>query len=82
MKQLPTAEEFFNENAGFLKYSSAQEFAECQILMIEFARLHVEQALTEASKTTTWREESTMQGCKISFVKSKILNSYPLKNIK
>ena len=49
---------------------------------IEFAKHHVEQALIEASKTTTWREEPTMQGCKISFVKAKILNSYPLENIK
>ena len=50
--------------------------------MIKFAKYHVEQALTEASKTTIWKEEPKMQGCKISFVKSKILNAYPLENIK
>jgi hypothetical protein len=50
--------------------------------MIEFAKLHVEAALTEASKTTKWKEQITMQGLEISIIKSSILNAYPESNIK
>lgn len=50
--------------------------------MIEFARLHVEAALTEASKTTKWKEQITMQGLQVTIIKSSILNAYPLTNIK
>ena len=63
------------------EYSTVSKYDALEA-MIKFAKYHVEQALTEASKTTIWKEEPTMQGCKISFVKSKILNAYPLENIK
>ena len=75
MIKIPTAEEFFDSVVGYTHTEMCER-------AIEFAKYHVEQALTEASKTTIWKEEPTMQGCKISFVKSKILNAYPLTNIK
>ena len=76
MSKIPTAEEFINENGGFLKYSSAQEFVECQSLMIEFAKLHVEAALKEAeiAGQNNWGNSKKM--------KDAILNSYLLENIK
>ena len=77
MSKIPTAEEFYKQTTGCV-----MNHRDIKIAMIKFAKYHVEQALTEASKTTIWKEEPTMQGCKISFVKSKILNAYPLENIK
>ena len=74
---IPTAEEWlkhFEENAY-----PGTSISEC---MIEFAKLHVQSALTEASKTTRWREQITMQGLQVTIIKSSILNAYPLTNIK
>ena len=48
----------------------------------ERTRLHVKAALTEASKTTRWREQITMQGLQVTIIKSSILNAYPPENIK
>ena len=73
--KIPTAEEFINENGGFLKYSSAQEFVECQSLMIEFAKLHVEAALKEAK----WRCDDVTNSEGLGLY---VENSYPLENIK
>ena len=75
MSKIPTAEEFINENGGFLKYSSAQEFVECQSLMIEFAKLHVEAALKEAK----WRCDDVTNSEGLGLY---VENSYPLENIK
>ena len=93
--KIPTAEEFINENGGFLKYSSAQEFVECQSLMIEFAKLHVEVALEEAYNNSEMRvsENDTNEipsftdnyddgYVTITVSKKSILNAYPLENIK
>jgi hypothetical protein len=44
MKQLPTAKEFYESFTETLPTSQTEE------AMIEFARLHVEQALIEASE--------------------------------
>ena len=82
MSKIPTAEELLLKVDEFEKLETKSQEDVCVKAMIEFAKYHVEQALTEASKTTIWKEEPTMQGCKISFVKSKILNAYPLTNIK
>ena len=81
MNKIPTAEEFINENGGFLKYSSAQEFVECQSLMIEFAKLHVEAALKEAEKETVKHISKTILELNM-YNKNSILNAYPLENIK
>lgn len=73
--KIPTAKEFILNNSGCRK-----------VMMIEFAKLHVEMALKEASekantKTEYWvnlggdHEETTVD-------KQSILNAYPLTNIK
>ena len=77
MSKIPTAEEFLLEHVKNPDLTSS--FAE---ILIKFTKLHVEQALTEASKTTKWKEQITMQGLQISIIKSSILNAYPLENIK
>jgi len=85
MSKIPTAEEFINENGGFLKYSSAQEFVECQILMIEFAKLHVEKALKQASESKSLCTAYTQDGLDyktMELSKESVLNAYPLENIK
>ena len=50
--------------------------------MIEFAKLHVEAALTEASKVARWSEQITMQGLQVTIIKSSVLNAYSPENIK
>lgn len=70
---VPTALEFFMKQKT---YTNIEQF------MIEFAKLHVEAALIEASKTTKWKEQITMQGLQVTIIKSSILNAYPLTNIK
>ena len=83
MDKIPTAEEFINENGGFLKYSSAQEFVECQSLMIEFAKLHVQAALKEASEgvIVNYTDDYACKGDR-ELDSDYILNAYPLENIK
>lgn len=50
--------------------------------MVEFAKYHVEKALTEASKVVRWKEQITMQGLDVTISKSSILYAYPLTLIK
>jgi len=76
MEKIPTAEDFLIE-AGFpghAKHGLAKKW------MIEFAKLHVQQALEEASKKAyiTYHEN---RGDEI-IDKDSILNSYPLDKIK
>jgi hypothetical protein len=78
MEQIPTAEEFLIEKgySGFAKHTLVKEW------MIEFAKLHVEAALKEASEKAdynTWGQEHIEQ---VWIDKDSILNSYPLENIK
>ena len=74
---IPTAEEFLDANT-----SGIIDEIKCKELMIEFAKMHVQAALIEASKTTKWKEQITMQGLQVTIIKSSILNAYPLTNIK
>jgi hypothetical protein len=76
INNIPTAESFYDKKD---KNGLPMSFNE---KMIEFAKLHVEAALTEASKTTRWKEQITMQGLQVTIIKSSILNAYPLTNIK
>lgn len=70
--KLPKAEEFYDKkDINGLPMSFNEK-------MIEFAKLHVEAALIEASKTTKWKEQITMQGLQVTIIKSSILNAYPL----
>ena len=74
---VPTAKEFLERDE-----SGVYNEIDITQAMIEFAKLHVEAALTEASKTTRWKEQITMQGLQVTIIKSSILNAYPLTNIK
>lgn len=84
MSKILTAEEklkanFFN--GSFIEIHSG-DLKDIENIMIEFTKLHVIAALEEASKTTKWKEQITMQGLQITIIKSSILNAYPLENIK
>lgn len=85
MKKIPTAEDFFEQGGTYPE------------LAIKFAKLHVEQALKEASEQAEiiTKTESEYQGSlgsedgflykdvEVSIInKDSILNSYPLSNIK
>jgi hypothetical protein len=87
---IPTAEEFLNANSDYM-YSPTTTID----IMKEFAKLHVEAALKEASESRcikmlekTWYEYSLEPGTSvlarinITVDKDSILNSYSLTNIK
>ena len=67
---IPTALDFYSD--------SNNEFLEIPELMIEFAKLHVTEALKQASENA----ESYIQGESMVIDKDSILNAYPLENIK
>jgi hypothetical protein len=81
MKQLPTAE-FFR---GTKLIDSSKPYTEEEI-MIEFAKLHVESALKEASEkakiTYEYSGNTGSEYCDEFVDKDSILNSYPLDKIK
>ena len=71
MKQ--TAREFYDAH-----YSD-----DAVVMMIDFAKLHVEAALKEASEKATVNTEPDYRGGEWSIVDTdSILNAYPLENIK
>jgi hypothetical protein len=87
---IPTAEEFLDAKSDYM-YSPTTTID----IMIEFAKLHVEAALKEASESRcikmlekTWYEYSLepdttiLARINITVNKDSILNSYPLTNIK
>ena len=88
---MPTAEEFlrnFKDVIGLRSQSSplGSEATEIEV-MIEFAKLHVEAALKEASRKVTCSEETQYDEydnavliAKIN--KDSILNAYPTSSIK
>ena len=82
MKKIPTAEEFLGQDESGVY--SEQDITKA---MIGFAKMHVEQALKEASENVLLsRSDSMIGGCPECFVdgvdSDSILNSYPLDNIK
>ena len=78
---IPTAAEFLKEyelgNTGKIDIEDAKE------AIIEFAKLHVEAALKEASENATTFNKPKFKG-DINYVvdEDSILNAYPLENIK
>ena len=78
---IPTSEEFLKEyelgNTGKIDIEDARES------IIEFAKLHVESALKEASENATTINKPKFKG-DINYVVDgdSILNAYPLENIK
>jgi len=81
MKNLPTAQEFLGKNIDYVLEKDCKE--DVEQAMIEFAKLHVEAALKEASENAKIIDV----GIDYSIIKwvadkDSILNSYPLENIK
>lgn len=85
MSKIPTAEECFNNFVDF-EISPLKEYTpkvlthDTKLAMIEFAKLHVEAALKEASEKSTCMNEDPFYSDMID--KESILNAYPLENIK
>ena len=97
MEKIPTAEEVIDK---MVKFASVNDTINCTVyslsqVMIEFAKLHVEAALKEASEKAKaslgkdWirTEETIHPGQLVDTIiikvdKDSILNSYPLTNIK
>ena len=71
MEKIPTAE-------AFLKMNNIKAYPIDTQMMIEFAKLHVEEALKAASKKSK-AKEGQITDYKLT---NSILNSYPLDNIK
>ena len=94
MEKIPTAEEWLLNHKEMSKYD-VEDYDEGGYLgvnenalykiMIEFAKLHVEQALKEASKKAQIKYEysgNVGEYCDEFVDVNSILNSYPLENIK
>lgn len=84
MKEIPTAKEFINKTE--IKQRFGFTFThKIENMMIEFAKLHVEAALKQASKDADMTDESLMslqEGSSVRIDKDSILDAYPLTNIK
>lgn len=80
MSKIPTAIELtfqkFPKHDGIFVLRNIEEF------MIEFAKLHVEAALKEASEKAELEGDEGSIFDYISVDKDSILNAYPLENIK
>jgi len=86
MEKIPTAEEIMQKHLDphdCLRLSKCYEMT--LEAMIEFAKMHVEAALKEASekaKTIYIEPDGCATGDYYDVDKDSILNSYPLENIK
>ena len=78
MKTL-TAEEFLRNSS--VTSSDRYDFLSKQELMIEFAKMHVQEALKQALESIPCLGSST-DTASYEDMKDAILNSYPLENIK
>ena len=84
MKKIPTADEFLEKN---IDYDLPQDcYNDVERAMIEFAKLHVEAALKEASQKAETKEDVAIfaEGTFTTRIidRDSILNSYSLENIK
>jgi hypothetical protein len=87
MEKLPTAEEFAKYELTLqhinLNEKTSWKWSDVQILMITFAKLHVQAALQVASETARAKEDPADYGTGEIWVdKQSILSAYPLTNIK
>ncbi len=81
--KIPTAEELLKNNFLLIENDKTCEAHTHLVVkqMIEFAKLHVEAALKEASEKAYYRDTNGFIETS-SENKQSILNSYPLTNIK
>lgn len=86
MEKIPTAEEYLKESDTYDKDYPTISLYDAEQCMIEFAKLHVEAALKEASENAKahidHNGEWVSTNVKSRVNKESILNSYPLENIK
>jgi hypothetical protein len=81
MKNIPTAEGFLNKKyPKFEDLDKGDIWDNIEKTMIEFAKLHVEAALKAASYKADEKEISSEEVNE--YYRSKIINAYPLENIK
>jgi hypothetical protein len=71
---IPTAEEFYNLNPETIQDIAIGRSMHTKRVMIEFAKLHVTEALKAASDNAVLISTKT--------AKDSIINAYPLTNIK
>lgn len=79
MEKIPTAEEFYGEYCNKRNRTGSLTGTERSELLTEFAKLHVEAALKEASEKAICIEYMVGE---YEVDKDSILNAYPLNNIK
>jgi hypothetical protein len=79
--KLPTAEDFFIDNKLIPFHTDSFHMKEINKIIIEFAKLHVEAALKEASEKAYYRDFNEYV-CRSEENRQSILNSYSLTNIK
>jgi hypothetical protein len=76
MEKIPTAREFYDKH----------DSDDCVVMMIDFAKMHVEAALKAASEkakiTYEYSGNTGSEYCDEFVDKDSILNSYPSENIK
>ena len=81
MSKIPTAKEFIDEN-----WRGKGLGLDIKGLMIEFAKLHVKEALETASKKAKtkneWEGNTGSEYCDTVVDRESIINAYPLDNIK
>jgi hypothetical protein len=86
MSSIQTAEEFLLgiviDNNNSFDLNDCRITSDVTRAMIEFTRLRVEAALTEAHKAARWKEQITMQGLQVTISKASIMAAYPPENIK
>jgi hypothetical protein len=81
MEKIPTAKELIETDYYHLHLDTDSIcLGSIETAMIEFAKLHVEAALKEASERYEYDEIHISDNPE--FLKDSILNSYPLENIK
>jgi len=91
---MPTAEEFLDADPGITVYKLKEEHPDLYRFikenLIEFAKLHAQEALKEASNKAKTKSKTVNKGAtgysgyktKEVLDKKSILNAYPLTNIK
>lgn len=82
MKKIPTARSFYQ---NYIEENNNDSHVDVEEMLIEFAKLHVKQALKEASekaKLTDFACEFLQEGAPDSIDRKSILNSYSSENIK
>jgi hypothetical protein len=84
MEKIPTAEEFYQ---NYIEENNHDSHIDIEEMMIEFAKMHVEAALKEASekakiKTDYWTDLGGGEHEESTINKNSIKKSYSLDNIK